>query len=214
MKKKIDRYKIMAEMATLMLAAGMLTACFRGKTEETVVAEETTVAEEISAPESTPAQTEETKEVAVEARTGQESVEESVAGNEDGTEGEETKDEYAGIDMESTLPGVEWIQSFEGIIEEPRLVVFNDETNKKIILEDNQEVEFYDADTLAVYIPKGRGQVEDELLFEEINYYDSVTTIRKMPAAIRRGGYSAATCIDIEFDGKPMTLYCWLKLMG
>ena len=121
-------------------------------------------------------------------------------------------------DTESTLPGVEWMQSFDGIIDEPKLVVFNDSTNKKIILEELQEVEFYDDDTLAVYIPKGRGEVitNDYLSesYEEINYYDNIVTLRKIPSIITRGGYSSARIVDIEFDGKPMTLYCYLKLMG
>ena len=121
-------------------------------------------------------------------------------------------------DTESTLPGVEWIQTFDGMIDEPKLVVFNDSTNKKIILEELQEVEFYDDDTLAVYIPKGRGNVvtNDYLSesYEEINYYDNIVTLRKIPSIITRGGYSSARIVDIEFDGKPMTLYCYLKLMG
>ena len=117
-------------------------------------------------------------------------------------------------DTESTLPGIEWIQTFDGVIDAPKLIVFNDSTNKKVILEELQEVEFYDDDTLAVYIPKERGKVTRYLLFDEVEYYDNIVTLRKIPSAIRRDGYSSATCIDIEFDGKPMTLYCYLKLMG
>lgn len=117
-------------------------------------------------------------------------------------------------DTESTLPGIEWIQTFDGIVDTPKLVVFNDSTNKKIILEDFEEVEFFDDDTLAVYIPKERGKVTRYLLFDEVEYYDNIVTLRKVPSAIRRDGYSSATCINIEFDGKPMTLYCDLKLMG
>lgn len=123
------------------------------------------------------------------------------------------------LDMESTLPGIEWIQTFDGIIDEPKLVVFNDETNKKIIIEDsNQEVEFYDNDTLAVYIPKGRGNVvtNDYISgsYEKIEYYDNIVTLSKIPSIISRGGYSSARVVDIEFDGEPMALYCYLKLMG
>lgn len=117
-------------------------------------------------------------------------------------------------DTTSTLPGVDWIQTFDGIVDEPKLVVFNDETNKKIILEEFEEVEFYDADTLAVYIPKGRGEFVKYLLFEDVEYYDNIVTLKNMPSAIMRDGYSSATCIDIEFDGHPKTLYCYLKLMG
>lgn len=62
---------------------------------------------------------------------------------------------YEGIDMESTLPGKEWVETFVGIIEEPKYVVFNDETNKKVIVENGQEVVLAEGDILAVYIPKG-----------------------------------------------------------
>lgn len=69
--------------------------------------------------------------------------------------GEElTEDPYAGIDMESTLPGLEWIATFDGIIEEPTAVIYNDETNKKIIIKEGDEVEFSRTkDTLALYSP-------------------------------------------------------------
>ena len=118
-------------------------------------------------------------------------------------------------DTNSTLPGVEWIQSFNGIIEEPKLVVFNDENNKKIIIEDsNQEVEFYDNDTLAIYIPDNNGKVVRELKFEDSECYDSVVIFKNISSSIMRDGYVSATIVDIEFDGEPMTLYCYLKLMG
>lgn len=58
---------------------------------------------------------------------------------------------YEGIDMESTLPGAEWIATFEGVINEPKIVVYNDATNKKVIVENGEEVEFAADDTLAIY---------------------------------------------------------------
>lgn len=69
--------------------------------------------------------------------------------------GEElTEDPYAGIDMESTLPGLEWIATFDGIIEEPTAVIYNDETNKKIIVKEGDELEFSRTeDVLAFYSP-------------------------------------------------------------
>lgn len=117
-------------------------------------------------------------------------------------------------DTESTLPGVEWIKTFDGIIDEPKLVVFNDSTNKKVILEELEEVEFYDDDTLAVYIPQGKGKIVRYFNFEEVEDYDNVVTLKNISTSIRREGYSSATIVDIEFDGEPMTLYCYLKLMG
>ena len=41
---------------------------------------------------------------------------------------------YEGVDTESTLPGWQWIESLNGVISEPKFVIFNDETNKKILL--------------------------------------------------------------------------------
>lgn len=60
---------------------------------------------------------------------------------------------YEGIDMESTLPGAEWIGTFNGIIEEPKIIIFNDETNKKLIVENEEKVEFGEGDVLAVFAP-------------------------------------------------------------
>ncbi|MBO5337671.1 MAG: hypothetical protein J6A94_11140 [Lachnospiraceae bacterium] len=57
--------------------------------------------------------------------------------------------------MKSTLPGKEWVHTFVGIIDEPKLVVFNDETNKKVIVEHQQEFEFGEGDRMAFYMPKG-----------------------------------------------------------
>lgn len=62
---------------------------------------------------------------------------------------------YEGIDMESTLPGKEWVHTFVGSIDEPKLVVFNDETNKKVIVEHQQEFEFGEGDRMAFYMPRG-----------------------------------------------------------
>ena len=151
---------------------------------------------------------------------------ESLVSSNEETEGAETEtteetqtietqtDPYAGIDMESTLSGVDWIKTFDGIITEPKLVVFNDATNKKIILEEFQEVEFADDDTLAVYIPENDGEVTNYLLFDDVSTVDGITLLRKVPSVIRRGGYVSPTCIDITFKGEKMTLDAHLKLIG
>ncbi len=50
---------------------------------------------------------------------------------------------------------------------------------KKIIIKDsNQEVEFYDDDTLAIYIPDNNGKVVRELKFEDSECYDSVVIFK------------------------------------
>ena len=63
---------------------------------------------------------------------------------------------YEGIDFNSTLPGKEWIQTtFPGVIDEPKIVIFNDETNKKKIVEYGEMILFDEADTFAIFLPEG-----------------------------------------------------------
>ena len=187
-------------LVMVMLGATLLTACSSGKTAATQTKEEATEVKE---------DTDEVEQVKEEVVEPEPTAEPTLEPTPEPTP-------VPTPDMESTLPGVEWMQTFNGIIDEPKLVVFNDSTNKKVILEDLQEVEFYDDDTFAVYIPKDRGKIPEDYFFEfeEVNYYDSVVTMNKMPSIIKREGYSAAKYVDIEFDGKLMTLYCYLKLMG
>lgn len=218
MRKTKKRRNTMCELAVMGILVALLTACSSGETMESTsepTDDETSVTEVSEDVDLADAEVSEA-EVAAKTEAADEAVTEAV-GEEEVNGEEETEeevDEYAQIDMESTLPGVEWIQTFDGVIEDPKLIVFNDSTNKKIILEDFEEVEFYDDDTLAVYIPKGRGEVTRYLLFEEAEYYDNIMTLRKMPSAISRGGYPSPVCIDIEFDDHLMTLYCSLMLMG
>lgn len=199
-KRTNKRKNILRVLVVLsMLMAIILTACGSNKVALSSSEEETTKVEET---ESTVPAKNEIEEVA----TPEPTVEATPESTPEPT-----------LDMESTLPGVEWIQTFDGIVDEPKLIVFNDETNKKIILENWEEVEFYDEDTLAIYIPKDRGKITDDFIsesYEEIEYYDNIVTFRKIPSIISRGGYSSARFIDIEFDGNPMRLYYSLKLMG
>ena len=135
---KTKRKNILSVLAVLvMLMATLLTACSNqsaavapAKEEVTEVKEDTAeveqVKEEVAEPEPT-------------AEPTPEPTPEAVV--------------YEGIDMESTLPGEEWIKTFDGIIDEPKFVVFNDDTNKKVIVENGQEVEFSRADKLYVYVP-------------------------------------------------------------
>lgn len=185
-------------VVTTMLLATILTACGSSKATEPSTDAETTKEETAKEEVAEPVEVE-IEEIATPAPTEEPTPEPTPAPTPDTT---------------STLTGVEWIQTFDGIVDEPKLIVFNDETNKKIILEEFEEVEFYDADTLALYIPKGRGELVEYLLFEDVEYYDNIVTFKNKSSEIMRGGYSSATCIDIEFDGHPKTLYCYLKLMG
>ncbi len=67
-----------------------------------------------------------------------------------------TENPYPGIDMESDLPGEEWIQTFNGVIEEPKVVVFNNETGRKQIIEPEEKVLIaHESDVIAVHLPEG-----------------------------------------------------------
>lgn len=139
-KRTIKRSILSALVVTIMLMAALLTACSSGQATETPAKEETTKAEV----------TEETAEVEQEEVATPEPTEEPTPESE--AEAEDSK--YPGIDMESTLPGLEWLASLDEIVEEPLIVVYNDETNKKVIVNDGDEVEFSrSSDVLALYTP-------------------------------------------------------------
>lgn len=88
--------------------------------------------------ETTPAPTEEPVEEATPAPTEEPSV------------------VYEGIDMESTLPGQEWLETFICVIDEPKVVVFSDITGKKVIVEQEGEVTINpDEDAMALFFPEG-----------------------------------------------------------
>ena len=122
-------------LVTAMLMATLLTACGSNKVE-------------------TPASEADITKVETPRQEAEESVEqdevEEVAASEPAPEN--TK--FAGIDMESTLPGLEWMATFDNIVDEIVIVVYNDETNKKVIVEEGDEVEFSkSSDILATYTP-------------------------------------------------------------
>ena len=97
-----------------------------------------------------------TKEAAM-AESTVEVAEEAVAEPTVAETVEETTEErpvYEGIDMESTLPGEEWIKTFDGVITEPKVVILNDETGRKQIVEDGDKVTINpDTDYIGVYLP-------------------------------------------------------------
>lgn len=60
-----------------------------------------------------------------------------------------------GIDMESTLPGEEWLASFVGNVAEPVVVIYNDNSGRKEVVQANSEVTINpDEDMIAVYWPE------------------------------------------------------------
>ena len=63
---------------------------------------------------------------------------------------EPTPDPYA------DLSGKEWVKTFKGVENEPKVVVFNDETGRKQIIEPEEVVLItHESDTLAVHLPEG-----------------------------------------------------------
>lgn len=140
MKKKAFKRKrnILNVLAVLvMLMAMLLTACSSSKTDAAPASEETSAAEADK-------EAEQVKEEAAEpeptAEPTPEPTPEAVV--------------YEGIDMESTLPGLEWMATFDEIVNEPLIVVYNDDTNKKVIVKEGDEVEFSkSSDVLALYTP-------------------------------------------------------------
>ena len=141
----------------VMLMATLLTACGSQAAAPSTEAE-TTKVETAKAEETEPAAPAEVEEV-VEAEPTAEPTPEPVV--------------YEGIDMESTLPGAEWLQTFDGIINEVKFVIFNDETNKKIILENGQEAEFLDTDTFAIYYPQDKKIIEGHLMEKPAIFRDN-----------------------------------------
>ena len=91
---------------------------------------------------------------------------------------------YEGIDMESDLPGEEWVETFVGIIEEPKIIVFSDETGRREIFEKDSVIKFNpDTDIIGLYFPEGytcksdllgvgnikKGHLEDYFFYLEFN---------------------------------------------
>ena len=191
MKKKTRKQKnaISMPVIMLMLAAGMLTACSNGKTEEATAVEGTEQVEEPAQDDATVTEQDQENE----DTAASENVDESETAENEGAEETETQSVvYEGIDMDSTLPGLEWIETFNGVIEEPKLVIFNDDTNKKIILENDQKIEFSEGDNLLIYAPIGKsaylreGQ-SDPSIFDEITSEKNYQIMSKLSVLVHDG---------------------------
>lgn len=179
-------------VVTITLMATLLTACSKDQLAASTSEAET----ESTAEEAVPAENaegEETAEAAEPEPTAEPTPEptpEAVV--------------YEGIDMQSTLPGEEWIKTFNGIINEPKLVVFNDETNKKVIVENGEKVEFSKTDTLAIYGPS-----EKLLMIEEWDMFNfsqidlSKLVFNDINAEV---GEEVVTEHIVEYDGKDYEL--------
>ena len=140
MKKRTIKRNILSVLAVLvMLMATLLTACSNQSAAAAPAKEEVT----------------EVKEDTAEVEQVKEEVAEPEPTAEPTPEPEVEDSKYPGIDMESTLPGLEWIATFDEIdVDEPIIVVYNDETNKKVIVNEGDKVEFSkSSDILAIYTP-------------------------------------------------------------
>lgn len=196
MKKKAFKRKrnILNVLAVLvMLMAMLLTACSSGKTDAAPASEEASAAEadkEAEQVKEEAAEPEPTAEPTLEPEPTPEPTPEAVV--------------YEGIDMESTLPGEEWIKTFDGIIEEPKLVVFNDDTNKKVIVENGQEVEFSRTDKLYVYVPNQKDAWITEQDVENFRLTEG-RTYSKLSERYKVGDKVVIKNI-IQIDGKEIEL--------
>ena len=133
---RTKRKNILSLLAVMiMLVATLLTACSSNQSAAAPAKEEATEVKEDTA------EVEQVKEEVAEPEPTAEPTPEAVV--------------YEGIDMESTLPGLEWMATFDEIVvDEPIIVVYNDETNKKVIVNEGDKVEFSkSSDILAIYTP-------------------------------------------------------------
>lgn len=208
-----------ATLLMLMLMAASLTGCASGQTAETTAtkenaeaaAEEDDNAEKVTAGMEEEADTEAKEEVASGA---EEAAEEDAAEFANETEGAEQEASegvvYEGIDMESTLPGGEWIETFNGIITEPKFVIFNDETKKKVIVENGQEVEFCDTDTLALFVPTDKAgyvyPLEDNYTFKKNSVVNMNIKIFYDPTSSLSNGDKVDITQRLELDGTDVIL--------
>ena len=192
--KKNRRYAV---ILTTILALLMLAGCSSAKTEEvkdepaTIIQAEVSEVEKETEVETVAEEVAEPTVVEVETETVTETVPEPVV--------------YEGIDMESNLPGLEWMETFKGIIDEPKIVVFNDSTNKKVIVENGAEVDFAFDDTFAIYAPEKMTVVERDTDTFNVNEYGSMFTLREVSG--KYGSGDIVTTVNImEFRGETIEL--------
>ncbi len=120
---------------------------------------------------------------------------------------------YEGIDMESDLSGEEWINTFVGIIDEPKVVVYNDETGRKEIIEEGAKVIFNpEVDVLALYLPEGYkyANLTKDIFISEMDdeqshkaFYLDVEKTRE------RKRWDAAIYVKYEGEESPLKFDFW-----
>lgn len=182
----------------IMFMAMLLTACGSSKEVAPASEAETTEAENVK------------EEVTEPAESAEPEVVEEVVETEPTAEPTPEPVVYEGIDMESTLSGEEWIATFDGIITEPKLVVFNDETNKKVIVENGQEVDFESTDKLSIYVPKGE---DSKVVKKDRNTFTLVEgrTLSRLSGRYKPGD-TAITKNVVEYNGEEIELTATLNV--
>lgn len=99
-----------------------------------------------------------------------------------------------GIDMESTIPGQEWLDSFVGKVNEPVVVIYNDNTGRKEVVQADSEVTVNpDEDIFAVYFPEtSMGATPYSIsikdMIGESNYFIYIMDTEKMREIRKRNG--------------------------
>ncbi len=122
---------------------------------------------------------------------------------------EEPSGVYRGINMEADLPGEEWVETFIGIIEEPKIVVFSDETGRKEIFENDSVIKFNpDTDMLGVYLPDGYTRLNKNIGLKYIAcIHDSeyLFYCELKPKETRESGKKMAA-LYVEYEGEEISL--------
>ena len=140
----MNRTKIFLLTIMTLIVSLILIGCGSKTTTETVKSEPEAVVKEEAPKVEEVVETKVPEEATV---VGEPIVEETVV--------EEPAEELyipEGIDMESTLPGEEWVASFVGNVAEPVVVIYNDNSGRKEVVQANSEVTINpDEDMIAVY---------------------------------------------------------------
>ena len=190
--RKTKRNRSSLIVVLVLVIAFALTACSSATVEETKVSE-TTVEPKEEVTEVEVAEVEPTPESTAEPTA--EPTPEPIL--------------YEGIDMESELPGAEWMQTFVGIIEQPKIVIFNDKTGRKEIIENDDIVKFNpDEDLMGLYLPEGTKAIRKTkgICFEETAGNEGCGEIYKLDATETRNRGRQLAALYVEVDGEEVAL--------
>lgn len=93
---------------------------------------------------------------------------------------------YEGIDMESDLPGEEWIKTFIGVVDEPVAIIYNDDTGRKEIIQEGCVVNVNpDEDKFAVYVLERSVDCYLNIPVAKTNIFGNYNTIVPLAEGVR-----------------------------